>query len=217
MNERKRIYLIRHGQTEWNAQGRWQGITQIPLNETGIQQAHTLAQYFNTQAIPLTAIYSSDLIRASETARIVADAFNLTVHEDERLRELHLGVFQGLTFAEITAQYPEEVEKMNGHYMSYAAPEGEPRQLMQDRAYAAFTDIVRNAPGQEIAIFTHGGTIRVLLIRLFDESAVVHKSSIQNTSISVIETDGVTHRLLNTAATAHLSETVTPKPIRDDV
>ncbi len=197
----KRILLIRHGQTDWNAEGRWQGHQDVPLNATGLAQAGALAEHLSQR--PITAVYSSDLLRAHATAGLIAERFGLTVKDDARWRELHLGVFQALTTTEITAQYPEEFRRMRDEYMDFAVPQGEARRDMQARAYAAYLDILANEAGPEIVVVSHGGTIRMLLLKLFGDD-ILHRS-VQNTSISIIESDGTAHRLLETAMTPHLS------------
>ncbi len=214
----KRVLLIRHGQTDWNAQGRWQGIMQVPLNEIGIQQAHALAEHLRER--PITAVYTSDLIRANETARILGESLSLKPNEDPRLRELNLGDFQGLTYPEISAKFPKHVEQMNSDYMGFTPPNGESRLAMQQRAYEAFNDILAREPGPEIALVSHGGTIRVLLLKLVGDLETVRRTSVQNTSITIIETDGLNHRLLEVAAVSHLAVEHKPKLTknqRDDV
>lgn len=198
----KRILLIRHGQTDWNAEGRWQGHVDVPLNATGIAQARALAEHLRGR--PISAVYSSDLKRAHATAAAIAERFKLPVQDDPRWRELLLGAFQGLTTSEITAKYPQEMQKMRDDYMGYVVPQGESRRAMQTRAYAAYSEIAASEAAPEIAIVSHGGPIRVLLLKLFGDE-ILHRS-VQNTSVSIIETDGQTHRLLETAGTPHLVE-----------
>lgn len=197
----KRILLIRHGQTDWNVEGRWQGQLQVPLNDTGLQQAQALADHLAGREI--TAVYSSDLSRAHVTATRVAEAYGLTVKLDERWRELHLGVLQGLLTNEINSQYAEVALGMRENYLDYPIPQGETRRAMQTRAYEAYAEIIANEAGPEIAIVSHGGTIRALLMKLFGDSVL--QKSVRNTSISTIETDGTTHNLLETAVTPHLT------------
>ncbi|MEP7290469.1 MAG: histidine phosphatase family protein [Chloroflexota bacterium] len=196
----KRILLIRHGQTDWNTEGRWQGQLQVPLNHAGQEQAQALADYLRGQ--PITAVYSSDLSRAHVTATYVADALQLLVKPDPRWRELHLGVLQGLTINEVNSLHPNVALGMREDYLGYEIPEGESRRVMQARAYEAYQDIIANEPGGAIAVVSHGGTIRVLLLKLFGDSIL--QKSVHNTSISVIETDGMAHHLLETAITPHL-------------
>jgi alpha-ribazole phosphatase len=216
VNDKKRVLLIRHGQTDWNVQGRWQGTIQVPLNAVGIEQAHALAAHLKDR--PISAIFSSDLIRASQTANILGEAVKVEVQEDPRWRELNLGVFQGLTYPEINSRYPKEFSESQANYMGYIVPQGESRQMMQDRAYEAFTEIIEREKGEEIAVVSHGGTIRILLLKLFgaDHDAIM-KTSVQNTSVTVVETDGITHQLLQAAATHHLEAHHDIKSVRDDV
>lgn len=206
----KRILLIRHGQTDWNAEGRWQGQLQVPLNDAGLEQARLLGAYL--QDHPITAVFSSDLSRAHTTATRVAEPHALNVQADTRWRELHLGILQGLTTNEINTQHGDVALKMREDYLDYVVPQGESRRAMQTRAYEAYREIVASEPGPEIAIVSHGGTIRVVLMKLFGDDIV--QKSVRNTSISIIETDGEKHRLLETAITPHLvtdSERTQPK------
>ncbi len=196
----KRILLIRHGQTDWNVEGRWQGHLDPPLNATGIEQAHALAEHLRGR--PISAVYSSDLARARMTAGQIAEALGLPVQEDVRWRELNLGVFQGLTTSEINSRYPEEARQLRENYLDFAPPEGETRRAMQDRALAAYEDILAHETGAETAIVSHGGTIRIVLLKFFGDE-ILHRA-VHNTSISIIETDGKTQKLIEVAVTPHL-------------
>lgn len=206
----KRILLIRHGQTDWNAEGRWQGQLQVPLNQNGLEQARLLGTYL--QKRPITAVYSSDLSRAHTTASYVAKPLHLDVKSDTRWRELHLGILQGLTTSEINTQHGDVALKMREDYLDYVVPQGESRRAMQARAFEAFREIVAGEPGPEIAVVSHGGTIRVVLMKLFGDDIV--QKSVRNTSISIIETDGNNHRLLETAITPHLVSDADKSPPR---
>ena len=153
---------------------------------------------------PINAVYSSDLSRAQATAEIIAAGLGLNVQFDRRLREMNLGAFQGLTIQEIKARYPNEWEAMMLDYMGYVLPKGESRAAMQRRAYEALTEYVERQPDEsEIALVSHGGTIRVLLLKLFSDDPMGQKS-LHNTSITVLETDGSVWRLLDLAVTPHL-------------
>ncbi len=199
------ILLIRHGQTDWNVEGRWQGMIDIPLNDAGREQARQLAQHL--QARTVNAIYSSDLQRAAATAQIIAETHALNVTHDERLREMNLGVLQGLTHSEHTIKFPEVVSAMRYDYMDYPIPEGETRRAMQDRAYAALLDIVAQEKAGTVALVTHGGVIRMLLQKLFGETDPLRNRSVFNTSVTEITYDGATWELLDLAAFTHLGET----------
>ena len=196
----KRILLIRHGQTDWNVEGRWQGHLDPPLNATGLKQAEALAEHLRGRSI--SAVYSSDLARARMTAERIAEVLGLSVQEDQRWRELNLGVFQGLTTSEINGKYPEESRQLRENYLDYAPPQGETRRAMQNRALAAYEDILDHETGEETVVVSHGGTIRVVLLKFFGDE-ILHRS-VHNTSISTIETDGANRRLIETAVTPHL-------------
>lgn len=200
----KYVLLIRHGQTDWNVEGRWQGMVDIPLNETGREQARQLAAHLKGRK--LNAVYSSDLQRAAETARIIGEAVGLTPKTDERLREMHLGVFQGLTHAEQSAKFPELVIDMRKNYLDFQVPEGETRRQMQTRAYTALMEIVTNESDGEIALVTHGGVIRMLLLKLFGDLPEFHNKSVFNTSVTEISYDGTKWELVDLAAFTHLGE-----------
>src|SRR5664279_2553862 len=172
----KRILLIRHGQTDWNVEGRWQGHRDIPLNAEGVEQAHALADHLRGR--PISAVHSSNLLRAHATAVVIAEPHGLKVKDDPRWRELNLGVFQGLTLTEISAKYPQEARRMREDYMNHRIPEGETRLEMQERVYTAYTEIIAHAPGDEIAVVSHGGPIRMLLLKLFGEAIL--QRSVQN-------------------------------------
>jgi broad specificity phosphatase PhoE len=198
----KRILLIRHGQTDWNMEGRWQGTIDQPLNAEGLEQARILADHLEHR--PITAVYSSDLQRAYRTALPLAERKGLTVQTDTRLRELNLGAFQGLTHAEISARYPAEMAAMREDYMGFVVPGGESRYAMQVRAMEALDEIVAREPDGEIAVVTHGGTIRVILLKLLGNESQIARMAIGNTSITVLETDGRNWSLLESTAAPHL-------------
>lgn len=159
------IILVRHGQTEYNAIGRYQGHMQIPLNDQGMRQARQVCQRLQRQSID--AIYSSDLIRCIQTITPLAQATKISVQLDERLREIDVGLWEHLTIPEIAATYP-------GNYAAYRnAPGhtvhvgGESYAQMQARALSALEAIVaQHQPDQTICIATHGGTIRAIVCAL---------------------------------------------------
>jgi 2,3-bisphosphoglycerate-dependent phosphoglycerate mutase len=200
----KRILLVRHGQTDWNLEERWQGSIDVPLNEVGLKQAQSLATHLRDG--PITAIYSSDLKRAHQTASAVAAVKGLPVHGDPRLREIHLGDFQGLTHTELVARFPQEMTLMRQNYMEFVFPGGESRRAMQNRAYEALASIVERETGPEILVVSHGGTIRVLLLKLFEDDEKISRLSISNTSITVLETDGERWTLVEAMTTPHLEK-----------
>lgn len=153
------ILLIRHGQTDWNAEGRWQGHEDIPLNQAGRQQALLLAR--RLKSWPLNAIYCSDLRRTSETAAIIAGESGLRPVSDVQWRERDLGHFAGLTQEEIQQQYPEAWARFQEGEIAMPGAEGS-REL-QSRAATAFELLLQQHNGETIAVVSHGGTIGALI------------------------------------------------------
>ncbi|MFO7320780.1 MAG: histidine phosphatase family protein [Chloroflexota bacterium] len=198
----QRVYLIRHGQTAWNVEGRWQGFEATPLNAVGLEQARALAAYWPTR---LSAIYSSDLARAWQTAEILATAQGIRPIADERLREFNLGIFQGLTWEEMQRRYPAEADAFRADYMGYVVPGGESRRQLQRRAVEAFNEIVARNDGPEIAIVSHGGTLKVLLFHLFGETPALQALHMDNTAITTLERVDHGWRLAGLAETPHLA------------
>ncbi len=196
----RRVLLVRHGETDYNSNGRWQGHLDVPLNAEGEYQAQCLAQHLKDT--PLDAIYSSDLIRALDTARPVAVGRDLDIIPDVRLREVNLGRFQGLTRSQIAELYPLEHNHWH-HDDGFIVPGGESRLQLQARMFAAFQDLTAAAEGETILLVTHGGSIRRLLLELFSPDALIGKG-IENTSITILEKDDAAWRLVELAATPHL-------------
>ena len=152
-----RIVLARHGETEWNRVGRWQGHADPPLTETGRQQATELADGLAGDGI--AAVYSSDLRRASETARVVGDRLGLPVTEDRALREIDVGSWSGLTRDEVRERFPEGFARWLGGEIGH---DGETREQLTERVVGAVERIAAAHDGETVLIVTHGGSIRAL-------------------------------------------------------
>ncbi|WP_394791336.1 histidine phosphatase family protein [Rhodoferax sp.] len=155
-----RIIAIRHGETAWNVDSRIQGQLDIPLNDTGRWQAGKLAQALAGEAI--STVYSSDLLRALETAQTLAGALDLPVHTDAGLRERSFGVFQGHTFAEIEATLPEQAMRWRKRDPEFAPEGGECLNDFRDRVVACVSALAARHPGELIAVVAHGGVMDVL-------------------------------------------------------
>jgi broad specificity phosphatase PhoE len=181
-----RVYLIRHGETDWNTSGRWQGILPISLNDTGRQQAQKLAVYLSRSGVAIDTLYTSDLPRAYETASIIGAMIGKVPITDERLRELNVGVFQGLARPEIEAQYPDSYSSFLANPLEYIIPGGESRRQLQERAYSAWTEFTNADVVKHIGIVTHSGTIKMLLSHIFRDVQVFENEHIENTSITVL-------------------------------
>lgn len=202
-----RILLIRHGQTDWNLNGRWQGQLDVPLNQEGKAQAAALAAYLRSAM--LTAVHTSDLSRARETAEAVARQTGLSLQLDVRWREMNLGIFQGLTLPEIQEKYPEVAAAMHDDYLGFVFPDGESRGLMQQRAHQAFMELASAYPaGSTIAVVSHGGPIKVLLMKLFPDDPTMRSVHIHNTSITTLIRNGAGWHLTEIAAVHHLKRDI---------
>jgi probable phosphoglycerate mutase len=161
----RRIVLWRHGQTEWNLLGRLQGQTDVPLDAVGSQQALTMARLL--AALHPSAIVSSDLSRAVETARALADIVKLDIALDEGLRETFVGTWQGLTDEEIRERFPEEYAAWREDHYHQRRGGGEVEAEVAERAVAAIERALKAVPDRgTLVVVTHGGTARVSIARL---------------------------------------------------
>ena len=155
-----RIIAIRHGETAWNADSRIQGQLDIPLNDLGLWQASRAAQALAGE--PITAIYSSDLLRAWATAQALATAVDLPVTPDRGLRERCFGNFQGHTFAEIETRLPAQALLWRKRDPVFAPEGGECLNDFGDRVVACVRTLAARHPGELVAIVAHGGVMDVL-------------------------------------------------------
>ena len=157
-----RILAIRHGETAWNVATRIQGHLDIPLNDTGLQQARWLAQALAGRD-ELHAVYASDLARAHVTAQTIAEATGLAVTTHRGLRERAFGDFQGRTFAEIEAELPEHAHHWRKRSPEWAPPgEGESLLVLRDRVLATVDELASRHMGEQIVLVAHGGVMDVL-------------------------------------------------------
>ncbi len=199
------VWLIRHGQTDWNTQHRWQGHAPTSLNAAGHEQARALGIYLRDT--PITTVYSSDLPRALQTAQAVAAYHNLEPVIETRFREINVGVFQALFPDELAELYPAELASWRSGDIRYAPPGGESLHAVRERAMEAFVDVVSGDNGEHIAIVTHGGTIRQMLKGICDDDpAVAGKIPVPNTSYTLLQRDGDRCRVKELTATPHLPE-----------
>jgi len=159
-----KLLLVRHGQTLWNHIARYQGHTDIDLSATGRNQAHLLSLRLAT--VSLQAVYASDLKRALDTARIIAEPHGLDVQALPQLREINFGAWEGLTFQEIEARYPEIANKWHSSPGSVRIPDGETFQELMERAYGAVLDLAKSNDPGTVAVVTHGGAIRSIISAL---------------------------------------------------
>lgn len=156
-----RIIVVRHGETEWNKKKIFQGQLDSPLSELGLKQAGAVAA--TLQEEPLEFIYSSDLGRAIQTADIIAEPHGITVLPEARLRERHLGIFQGLDKEGVGERYPDELKRYKFGEPDHIIPGGESSRQRHKRSTACFLDIAQRHVGALVCIVTHGGVLRGIL------------------------------------------------------
>ncbi len=156
-----RILAIRHGETAWNVDTRIQGQLDIPLNETGHWQARRLARALAARD-PIHTVYSSDLLRAWDTARAISERTGTPLVTDEGLRERGFGVFQGKTFAEIEQHLPEDALRWRKRDPHWAPPGGESLLQMRERVQATLDTLAARHPGEQIVLVAHGGVMDLL-------------------------------------------------------
>jgi 2,3-bisphosphoglycerate-dependent phosphoglycerate mutase len=152
-----RVLAIRHGETAWNVDTRIQGQLDIPLNDTGRWQAQRLALAVADEGI--AAVYSSDLLRAYETAQSVARGSGQPVSTDTGLRERGFGVFEGLTFREIEERWPEQSERWRKRDPAFGPEGGEMLSDFYARCVATASRLAAAHPGETIALVAHGGVM----------------------------------------------------------
>jgi alpha-ribazole phosphatase len=181
-----RLLLVRHGETDWNATGRYQGQSDIPLNATGQRQARAVARRLATER--LDGIYASDLLRAWATAEAIAEPHDLTVKPDARLREMSYGNWQGLTYRQIAEQAPEALAGWNADRVHRAPPGGESLGDLAARVRNSLDGILVAHSEGTVALVSHGGTVRMILcVLLCHPPAFYWQFEMDNTAISEIE------------------------------
>ena len=159
-----RLYLLRHGETDWNQKSIFQGQTDIDLNKNGRDEAKKAADLF--QEIALDQIYSSDLKRAKNTAQIIARKKNLKVRENKQLQEIGFGDWEGLSFVEIKNQYPAQAASWQQDPIHNSPPAGEKLLDFKARIKNSFAEIINKEQGNKILVVTHGGVIKVYLTEI---------------------------------------------------
>lgn len=154
------LVLLRHAESTWNAEGRWQGQADPPLCERGRAQVEAAAPGLANGGF--AGLYTSDLRRASETAAILGGALGLVPRPDPRLREFHVGLWSGLTHAEIEARWPGQYARFRIRELDFRPGGGETPQELQQRVEAAFDDIAARHPDARVLVVSHGGVARSL-------------------------------------------------------
>lgn len=179
-----KLILIRHGQTDMNKDQLYYGRLDVPINETGKEQAENTRKNLVELEIDYDKIYSSPMKRAYETAEIV-NYKNLEIEKDDELREMDFGIFEGLSYKEIVKKYPEEMEKLKKDWKTYSYVTGENPFMLQKRALKFLEKIDKNKNNM---VVTHWGIICTLLSFLFSSELEGYwKYQVKNGGIVIIE------------------------------
>lgn len=204
-----KLFLVRHGQSAGNAEGRFGGHGPTPLSELGERQADMTAEALAREGV--TAIFSSDLQRAVQTAEPLAKILDVPVLTSKAFRERHVGVLEGLTFDESKARYPKDYFALVNRNVHHVITDGESYRHLLRRATTELWEILRNHQGQRIAIFSHTGAICFLTLHLM---GAIHRTTKQtpwlvtsNCGINRFEVRGRSNvRVLALNDTRHLVE-----------
>jgi broad specificity phosphatase PhoE len=196
------LLLIRHGRSEWNAEGRIQGWADSPLDAVGQGQARRLAERLR-DAAPV-ALYASPSLRARETADIIGQALDVPVTADERLKEHGVGDVTGLTWKQVVAQYPEVARDWAAGVEGFEIPGEEEIEVFHARVTAAFDEIVARHPDETVGVVSHGGTLGMYLNSLLGLSKRFSPFRFANASLTVVEVNSVRPRIVCLNDTCHL-------------
>jgi probable phosphoglycerate mutase len=162
---RTQVIIVRHGETEWNLKLIRQGHLDSPLTARGFAQARALAERLALERF--SKIYSSDLGRAVQTAQTIAAVTGHEILTDARLRERHLGIFQGLSGDEIRANFPNEYQLHRTLGPTYVIPGGESVEQQLERNIVYLTELAEKHAGESIVVVTHGGVLSGLFRHTF--------------------------------------------------
>lgn len=207
------LVLVRHGETDWNREFRFQGQIDVPLNATGHAQAARLAERLASE--PVQQLYSSDLIRTLQTASPTADRMKLNSLADATLREQAFGVIDGMRVPDIQAQHPDIWARWRAFDPDYAPPGCESQRQFQARVMGAVARLVVRHPGQTLVMVTHGGVLDMIYRAAHGlPLGGPRQCAIPNAGISRVRTDGHALEILSWADTSHLAD-LPPQPVYD--
>jgi 2,3-bisphosphoglycerate-dependent phosphoglycerate mutase len=199
-----RLCLVRHGETAWNAEGRVQGQLDVPLSETGLAQARAVARVLSAETF--SAIHSSDLTRARQTAQPIADLLKRKIVLNENLRERHYGAFQGMTYAEAKERFPEGYARFGAKDPEYDFGNGESLLRFHERALACIRDLVEKHSGEDLLVFTHGGVLEMVYRHATGRGLSTPRDfEIPNAALNRVEIGAAGWRVSAWAEVGHLS------------
>ena len=204
MASKTTIYLVRHGETEWNLSGRWQGHADAALTERGEAQARALGDRFQHEHFD--GCFVSDLGRALRTADLALGPSRMNYETDERLRERDLGVMQGLTTKEMEERCPEIYQSFCQNGPDYAIPEGESFRQFYLRCADALEDYVSRHNGGKVLLVTHGGVLGAIFRYVAQVPLEAPRGYVLlNCSVNVVDKQGDSWNLLQWGDISHLN------------
>ena len=200
-----RFCLVRHGETDWNVERRLQGHTDIDLNQQGMAQAEQMAKALKAINLKFDVLYTSDLLRAANTAKAVEEIFGVNAIPDEALRERHLGALQGLTTADASALKPTLWEIHLSRNLDHSLEGGESILEFSHRIHGVLEKIRLQHFGKTILLVSHGGTLD-MMYRLASNQALEAERAVNvpNASLNWISHDGSSWSVDHWADTSHL-------------
>jgi alpha-ribazole phosphatase len=215
------VYLVRHGETPWNVERRFQGQLNVELSPTGLGQARAVAGWLAGRPVRFSAIYTSDLRRAAATAEAIGEAIGITPELDPRLREINVGEWSGMLADEVERAYPGALVDWHERIDRYTIPGGESIPIVQQRVLEAYRSLVDRHDGEAIIIVSHGAALSALLVALHGWDLVEtwhsRRTRMGNTGVTVVTFDHASssHDLLVMNSSEHLGEVPTLETTMD--
>ena len=198
------IFIVRHGETVWNREGRIQGHTDVALSNRGVEQAKKLAS--RLEDVRFDAAYASDLSRASETAAVILHGREVPLYPTPQLREYHKGAFEGMTDVELRTRYPAEYPSYIAKDLDYAPEGGESTRQVSARMSGVINEIKKRHLGHTVLVVGHGGSLRAAMMVLLGMPLDANwRFVFGNCTLSIVDTyeDNAVLRLFNDGS--HLS------------
>lgn len=198
-----RIILVRHGETTWNKEGRYQGQVDTPLSDFGLAQGNKLAEALAN--IKIDKFYASHLFRAKETARLCATLHKQEVAIDERLQEISHGAWEGLLAEDVAKTYPQELKDWQNNPAKVLMPGGEDLAIVVDRSMAALEEIAQNNIGKTVLVAAHDAVNKVVICRALGiDLNKFWQIKQDNTCINVLEFCENSWRIVLLNSTLHM-------------
>jgi len=201
------VTIIRHGETEWNRNGKHQGQLDSPLSALGMKQTSAVARFLARGSIRYDVLYSSDLGRSVQSAALIAKKIGLRINLDGRLRERKLGIIEGLTMEEFKQMYYKEYEKFVSSDPDYIIPKGESIRQRSERAVSCLVELVAQHEHKGILVVTHGGILDSIFREVFGISLEdKRRFSLINSSINTFSVREGKWKLESWGNTSHLDK-----------